>query len=151
MRIPLSSGFVLIPEGTYDFKITKVTYDPDFGNMEIRLATKEGLNHTERFKLLDAQGEPNEKALNAFSYFAKVAMNDFALDEIDEQDLVGHFIRGTIEHSEAPSKKDKNKTVTFANITEKEPSEGWTETKSEPPTEAPKPATKKSNLLDFLK
>ena len=149
MRIPLSTGFTLIPEGTYDFKITKVNYDADFGNMEIRMVTEDGLTYTERFKLLDISGEPNERALNAFSYFAKVAMNDFTMSEIDEQDLVGHFVRGTIVHTESPSKKDKNKTVTFANMSEKEPCEGWDESKPEPVAEAPKPA--KKSLADFLK
>ena len=156
MRIPLTSGFTLIPEGTYNFKITSVKYDADFGNMEIRMVTKDNLSYTERFKMLDAFGEPNEKAMNAFSYFAKTAMNDFTLDEIDEQDLVGHFICGTIEHTESPSKKDKNKTVTFANMTDKSPCEGWDEEPAKQdaapaPTPAPTPAPKKKSLADFLK
>ena len=36
-RIPMTSGFVIIPEGEYVFRIYDATYDEDFGRIEIKL------------------------------------------------------------------------------------------------------------------
>lgn len=125
--IGLSEGFTLIPAGTYVFKITDVKYKEDFGKLEITMETQEGQKHVERFSLLKADGQPNEGALNAFSYFAKTAMNDFSLSEIDHEDLIGCFIECDVEHDVVPSKQDPNKTMTFARLTDKRVSEGWEE------------------------
>ena len=123
-----SKGFSLIPEGWHDFKITGVEYDERFGKMEIQLATKGGQKHTERYMLLDNNGEINQGGVNAFSFFARVAMNDFQIDSIDHEDLIGKFIRGKIEHKKCTKPNPKTgKYATFANITEKEPSVGFAE------------------------
>ena len=141
-KIGLSEGFSLVPEGTHVFKIITVNYKEDFGKMEVVMQTQSGLKHTERFSLLKSDGEPNEGALNAFSYFAKVALNDFSLTEIDHEDLLGCFIECDVEHDTQPSNKDPNKTVTFARLADKRASDGWDE--SEAPAPAPKPkATQK--------
>ena len=98
-KIRLSSGgFTLIPEGTTTFKIVGVEYKEDFGKMDVSMQTKDGKKHTERFTLLTQKGEVNEGALRAFSYFAKTALNNFSLDEIDEDDLVGCYITATVKH-----------------------------------------------------
>ncbi len=123
-KIGLSEGFSLIPEGTHVFKIVAVNYKEDFGKMEVVMQTQSGLKHTERFSLLKSDGQPNEGALNAFSYFAKAALDDFSLVEIDHEDLLGHFIECDVEHDVQPSNKDPNKTVTFARLTDKRASEG---------------------------
>ena len=120
-----NKGFSLIPEGWHDFKIVGVDYDEKFGKMEIQLVTKAGQKHTERYMLLDNNGEINQGGINAFSYFARVALNNFQIDSIDHEDLIGKYIRGKIEHTK--SKKPSPKTGkynTFANITDKEPSVG---------------------------
>ncbi len=123
-----SKGFSLISEGWHDFKITAVDYDEKFGKMEIQLVTKSGQKHTERYMLLDNSGEINQGGVNAFSFFARVAMNDFQIDSIDHEDLVGKFIRGKIEHKKGTKPNPKTgKYATFANITEKEPSVGFAE------------------------
>lgn len=118
-RIPMTNGFVLIPEGTYVFRIYEVTYDEDFGKMEVKLINAQGQTHTERFMLLDKNGEYNEKALNAFSYFAKTALDDYSLDEIDPNMLLDHYIKAEVKHTTQPNKNDPSKTVTFANLGEK--------------------------------
>lgn len=82
-KIGLSEGFTLIPKGTHVFKIVEVKYKEDFGKMEIIMQLASGQKHTERFSLLNADGEPNQGGLNAFSYFAKTALNDYTLTEID--------------------------------------------------------------------
>jgi hypothetical protein len=105
-KIKLSEGgFTLIPEGVTTFKIVGVEYKEEFGKMKVQLQTKNGTKHTEQFTLLDNKGEINEGALKAFSYFAKTALNNFELDEIDEQDLVGCYITATVAHEEFESNK----------------------------------------------
>ena len=88
-KIGLTEGFSVIPKGTHVFQITEVNYKEDFGKLEVTMQTATGQKHTERFSLLTKGGEPNNGALAAFSYFAKVALNDFSLKEIDHNDLVG--------------------------------------------------------------
>lgn len=143
-RIPLSEGFKLIPEGTHVFKITNVNYKEDFGKMEITMETESGQKHVERFSLLKSNGDPNDGALNAFSFFAKTALNDFDLDEIDEQDLVGHFIECDVTHEEVDNPKRPGQKSTFARLGNKRVSEGFGEKESEP-TKKPR-----INLDDLL-
>lgn len=130
-RIPMTSGFTLIPEGTYVFRIYDATYDEDFGRIEVKLATAQGMTHTERFSIKDSNDEFNEKALNAFSYFAKTVMNDFSLEDIDPEELINHYIMAEVVHTKVPSNKDPNKTVTFANLGDKSPADGFDITPTE--------------------
>ena len=137
-KIGLSDGFTLIPKGVQVFQITEVKYKEDFGKMEVTMKTAKGQKHVERFSLLNKDGSPNEGALNAFSYFAKVALNDFDLTEIEHEDLVGHFIRCDVDHEEVESNRTPGKMMTFARLGDKEPADGFDET----PT-APAPAKEK--------
>lgn len=138
-KIGLSEGFTLIPEGTHVFKITGVNYKEDFGKMEISMQLANGQKHTERFSLLNKDGEPNQGGLNAFSYFAKMAMGDPTLTEIDHEDLIGHFIRCEVTHEEVESNKNPGKMLKFARLGDKEPADGF----DEAPAAAPAPAAKK--------
>lgn len=100
-KIKLSEGgFNLIPEGTTTFKIVGVEYKEDFGKMKVEMQTKSGAKHNESFSLLKNDGNVNEGALKAFSYFAKTALNNFSLEEIDHEDLVGCYITATVKHEE---------------------------------------------------
>lgn len=144
-KIGLSEGFSLIPEGTHVFLITAVDYKEDFGKMVVTMQTQSGLKHLERFSLLKSDGQPNEGALNAFSYFAKTALDDFSLTEIDHEDLVGHFIECDVEHDTQPSNKDPNKTVTFARLADKRVSDGWEENTTTPVTQKAAPKTAGNN------
>lgn len=105
LQLSKGNGFTLIPEGTYVLKITKVDYDEDFGKMDIELQTKSGLTHHEKFSLIKNDGEMNEGALNAYSYFAKTALNNYELEEIDTDDIVGCYIQVTVSHEEFESNK----------------------------------------------
>lgn len=122
-RIPMTSGFTLIPEGTYVFRVYGATYDEEFGKIEVKLVNAAGMTHTERFSIKDKNDEMNEKALNAFSYFAKTVMGDYTLEDIDPAELVDHFICAEVVHTKLPSNKDPNKMVTFANFGDKSPAE----------------------------
>lgn len=153
-RIPMRSGFTLIPEGRHPFRITKVDYDERFGKLLITLKTQKGLTHNERFNLLSSDGKTlNEKALNAFSYFAKTALQRFDMDEndeIDPQELVGHYIEANVEHTVLP-KRDREgnevpgQTTTFARLGDKYPCDGFTD-EAEAPTPTPAAPQKRSWL-----
>lgn len=132
-KIALSEGFTLIPEGIHIFQITDVVYKEEFGKLEVKMKTAKGQTHTERFNLMKSDGSMNEGAINAFSYFAKTALNDYTLTEIDHQDLVDCFIECTVEHDVLPSNKDPNKTVTFVRLTDKSPADGFDEDVAPPP------------------
>ena len=94
------STFTLIPEGTTIFKVMEVDdskYD-DFGKLAVKLQTAKGETHTETFSLIKANGEINEGALKAWSYFARTCLNNFSAEEIDTQDIVGCYIQATVKH-----------------------------------------------------
>ncbi len=124
-KIKLSDGFTPIPEGRQIFKIVKSDYDEDFGKVEIELVTKNGQKQTERFLLVNNDGELNERALNAFSYFSKTALNNFNLEEIDHADLVGCYISANVVHKTVPSNRDPARTLTFVNLTDYAPASGF--------------------------
>ena len=109
------TGFTLIPEGVTTFKIVEVEYKEDFGKMKITLQTQSGAKHVETFSLLTEKGEINDGALRAFSYFAKTALNNFGLDEIDDQDLVGCYITATVKHEDFEYTKGPKKGQTGKN------------------------------------
>lgn len=124
-RFNLPKAFEIIPEGTYTFKITAVEYDDTFGEMRINLITKDGRKHRETYRMQDANGNPSDRAYNAFAYFARVAMDDFNLEDIDTDDLVGHYIRCSIVHREGRP-NENGETRTFANLgKDKEVAYGW--------------------------
>lgn len=94
------STFTLIPEGITTFKVMEVDdskYE-DFGKLEVKLQTVKGETHIERFALTKANGELNEGALKAWSYFTRTCLNNFSADEIDTQDIVGCYITATVKH-----------------------------------------------------
>lgn len=100
-KIKLSeSGFSIIPEGVTTFKVVGVDdskYE-DFGKLSVELQNSKGQKHFENFALTKGNGELNEGALKAWSYFAKTCLNNFQLDEIDTQDIVGCYIQATVKH-----------------------------------------------------
>lgn len=142
-KIALSEGFTVIPEGTHIFKITEVSYKETFGKIEVKMETAKGLKHTERFSLIGKNGQPNEGAMNAFSFFAKTALNDFELTEIDHNDLVGRYMECVVEHDVQPSNKNPEKNVTFIRLADKSPADGFDEAVA-PAIAAKKTATAKA-------
>lgn len=147
-KIKLSEGgFSLIPEGTTIFKIVDVEYKEDFGKMKVEMQTKTGGKHTEQFTLLTKSGEVNEGALKAFSYFAKTALNNFQLDEIDETDLIGCYIQATVKHEEFESNKEPGKMLKSARLNDYAVAVGFG---SEKASESSTDDSDSDDLDDFL-
>ena len=144
-RIPMTGGFQIMPEGEQVLKITKAEYDEDFGKAIFTLENAKGQTCQERFSLLNQDGSPNEKAMGAFSFFAKTALNDFDIDDVDPVELVGRFIKAEVIHNKVPSTKDPTKMMTFVNLGSKSPADGF----DGEPAEAPKSAG--LNLAALLK
>lgn len=161
--IQLTSGFTVCPEGKHIFRIYKVDYNQDFGKLNIYLVNAQGITHQERFSLINVSGAPNEKAYNAFSYFAKTALKDPSRTAIDPNELVGHYIKAQVVHTIVPSTKEAGKTMTFANLSDKWAADGFDTTPVEkaltlgtetdqPKVEAPKaepPAPAQTTGLDL--
>lgn len=124
-RITLTSTFTNCPEGRHIFRIYKVDYNPEFGKLNVYMVNAQGITHVERFSLMNASGEMNDKACSAFSFFAKTALNNFSLEEIDHNDLINHYIGGEVVHTTMPNRNDPSKTVTFVNLGEKWVADGF--------------------------
>ena len=148
-RIGLTGGYTTIPEGTYIFQVVSVEYKEAFGKLRIKFVTKDGKTHMEQFALLDSKGQPNEGAYNAFSYLAKVLLDDFDREEIDDQELVGHFIKCSIEHQVVD--KGDGKTQTYAHLgKDKEVAYGFDDGPAPEPAPAPAAAPAGGIDLDAL-
>ena len=124
-RIPMTGGFQTIPEGVHVLKIIDAQYDEDFGKAIFTLANSKGATCREQFSLLKPDNTPNEKALNAFSFFAKTAMNNFDMEDVDPAELVGHYIRAEVIHNKVPSTTEPGKMKTFVNLGDKSPADGF--------------------------
>ena len=125
-RISMTGGnYQQIPEGEQVLKVTKAEYDAEFGKIIITLQNVKGLTCQERFSILNEDNTTNEKALSAFSFFAKTVMNNFEMEDVDPEELVGHYLRAEVIHNKVPSNKDPNKMMTFVNLGNKSPADGF--------------------------
>jgi hypothetical protein len=142
----MTGGFQVMPEGEQVLKITAAEYDEDFGKATFTLANAKGQTCQERFNLMNEDGSPNEKALGAFSFFAKTALNDFDIEDVDPEELVGHYLLAEVIHRKVPSNKDPGKMMTFVNLGDKHPADGF-----EGAPAAPAPKASGLDLAALLK
>ena len=124
-RIPMTGGFTVIPEGSHVFRIYDAKYEEEYGKIEVKMVNAAGMTHMERFSIKIDDNTLNEKALNAFSYFAKTATGNYGAEDMDVEDLIDHYIRAEVVHTKVPSNKEPGKFVTFANLGEKSPADGF--------------------------
>lgn len=133
------STFRMIPEGTYTFKVMEVNDEKyeDFGKLEVKLQTAKGETHIERFGLQTKDGEVNEGALKAWSYFARTCLNNFQADEIDTQDIVGCYITATVKHETytRTQGEKKGEEATTVRLNDYTTASGFGSAKSEPEVE----------------
>ena len=109
-------SFTVCPEGRHIFRIYKVDFNQDFGKVVVYMVNAQGITHRENFSLMRADGSMNDSACNAFSYFARTALNDYSREAIDHSELVNRYIGAEVTHSVQPNRNDPTKTVTFANL-----------------------------------
>ena len=115
--IQMTGGtFTVCPEGRHIFRIYKVDFNPDFGKVVVYMVNAQGITHRENFGLMREDGSMNDGACNAFSFFARTALNDYSREAIDHTELVGHYIGAEVVHTVQPNRNDPTKTVTFANL-----------------------------------
>lgn len=119
-RIQLTGTFSIMPEGEHVLQIVAVSYKEEFGKLSVTMETADGKKHFENFNLLDSSGQPSTGAYNSFSALARTAMKDNNLEDIDPQDLIGTFVKGTITHREYTDKNGQLKKAT-----QKEPGTWW--------------------------
>jgi hypothetical protein len=110
------NSFTVCPEGRHIFRIYKVDFNQDFGKVVVYMVNAQGITHRENFSLMRADGSMNDSACNAFSYFARTALNDYSREAIDHTELVNRYIGCEVVHTVQPNKNDPTKTVTFANL-----------------------------------
>jgi len=97
-------------------QITNAKYNQDFGKVEMTLSNEKGETMNNNFGLMNNDGSINEKALKAFSYFARVAVGDWDRDDIEDEELVGCYIRADIALREGKEKNKDGETMYFANL-----------------------------------
>lgn len=155
-KIQLSeSKFSLIPEGIHTFKVMEVSDEKyeDFGKLAVKLQTAKGETHVENFTLLKSNGELNEGALKAWSYFARTCLNNFSVDEIDTQDIVSCYITATVKHETYTLTKGENagKEGTSVRLNDYTTASGFgTQAKADAPVEAQVDEDDNDDLDDFL-
>ena len=114
--------FTVCPEGRHIFRIYKVDFNQDFGQVTVYLVNAQGDTHRETFRLMRPDGSMNDGACSAFSFFARTALNDYSREAIDHTELVNHYIGAEVVHNVQPNRNDPTKTVTFVNLV----GEKWT-------------------------
>lgn len=125
--INIKTRYTLIPEGRHIFRIYDVEYEPEFGKIVIKLINSQGQIYIERFFILTIDNEPNDSVINAFSYFAKTAINDFTLEDIDPKVLIDKYISATLFHYIVEPNEINNyeKPVTYMRLKDFEYAEGF--------------------------
>ena len=66
-RIPMTSGFTLIPEGEYVFRIYDVQYDEEFGKL---MEKRTGLESEKLNKIIGSEYKPGNKIKYYFQLFS---------------------------------------------------------------------------------
>ena len=110
-RIALSSGYVPLDEGTYKFEVVETEYKEDYGKIRIVFETKDGKKHSEQFIIIGNNGKTNDKALWAFTQFARAILNDDEIEDVDDRELVGSHVIADIVHDESINEETGEKRV----------------------------------------
>lgn len=119
------NAFKEIPEGNYVLQIAEVEYSETYAKAKVVLKTEQGARIYLRY-LLDKTG-----GCNAFSWLLRAAFNDENLKSIDPLKAEGRFIQANVTQTKLPSKKQEGEFVTFYNIRNIKPAQGFLDDDSE--------------------
>lgn len=117
--------FTPVPEGVHIFRIYDVEYDVTFGKVKVCMVNASGKTHIAQYSILNNDGTTNDVACNSLGYLARAAINDDNLVEIDHALLIDKYIQTTVTHNVQPNRNDPSKTVTFINLSETKPADGF--------------------------
>ena len=114
-----NGAFINQPGKNVLLVVTKSKYDQEYGKVEMTLENENGEIVSNNFGLIDNDGSINEGALKAFSYFSRVAVGDWGRDDIEDEELIGCFIRADIEMVEGKKEGREGKKMEFARSEER--------------------------------
>lgn len=100
-----------LEEGVHNFKIVAVDYKEDFMKLSITLRTKFGAETYVNFNFLGNDGKPNEVANRIFSFFARTALHDKDVKQVDPETLVGRYVQATATKRVYTNKDGEEKTA----------------------------------------
>lgn len=100
-----------LEEGVHNFKIVAVDYKEDFMKLSITLRTKFGAETYVNFNFLGNDGKPNEVANRIFSFFARTALHDKDVKQVDPETLVGRYVQATATKRTYTNKDGEEKTA----------------------------------------
>lgn len=145
--------FKPISEGSHIFRVDDVDFNPDFGKAKIYLKTVDNKTQVERYTLTNSAGEVNQGACNAFSWLIRNVMNNQDLKEIEPEQMVGHYVKATVTHTQVESKKEAGKMLTFCKLSDYEPATGFDNSELDDDDEffeRPKSITNDNSLDDLV-
>lgn len=114
--IPLTDAFEVIPEGEDIFRIYATEYKEAFGALKVYLVNAKGRTVIMNYKFTDNSGQPNDTAYRQFSWFARTALNDRDLTNVDPEKLYDHYVLAEVVHATVADREDPTKTRIFANL-----------------------------------
>ena len=100
-----------LEEGVHNFKIVAVDFKEDFMKLSITLRTKYGAETYVNFNFLGNDGKPNEVANRIFSFFARTALHDKDVKQVDPETLVGRYVQATASKRTYTNKDGEEKTA----------------------------------------
>lgn len=90
-----------------------------FGKVKVTLENKEGLCHNENFSLIMSDGKTeNGIAMFLLSklYTTAMGIEDIPDEDVELQDMVGHYIRCDITHEQVENPKKPGTFTTFSRL-----------------------------------
>lgn len=115
--LPLSTPYELISEGEHLFTIVDVNYDKVLNTETLYLVNEEGKKHQEKYKLLDENGQPNQKVISKFSYFVRNIIDGYDnATEVIDTDLVGIKFYAQVSHDTQLRRDNSGDTITFLKL-----------------------------------
>jgi len=129
--INLTSNFDVIPEGEDIFRVYATEYKETFGALKVFVVNAKGRTAILNYKFMNTDGSQNDTAYSLFSWFARAAMGDKMLTNVDPEKLINKYIKAKVTHSHVPSRENPGETMTFVNLRNYEHADGFTETPTE--------------------
>lgn len=127
-KITLTGGFSPLAEGYYTFRVKSCEYKEDFGKLHFVLETKTGRTVFNDYNF--GVNSENSGAINSFSFFARMVLNNPSAEEVDPEELVGKYVKAEVVHSTGTKLDEKGNPKIFVNLKNWESASGFEESAS---------------------